>query len=54
MGPVRGVGLNRNWNPWLASSQLNGMLELEELDKELYRKMTDKEQASGPGTPTRK
>jgi len=54
MGPVRGVGLNRNWNPWLASSQLNGMLELEELDKELYNKMIDKEQASRPSTPTRK
>jgi hypothetical protein len=52
IGPTRGVGLNRNWNPWLASSQLNGMLELEELDKELYRKMTDKGNASDPGTPS--
>jgi hypothetical protein len=50
MAPTRGVGLCQNWNPWLATSQLNGTQELEELDKELYRKMTDKEQASDPGT----
>lgn len=45
MAPVRGVGLYRNWNPWVATSQLNGILELEELDKELYKKMTGKDTA---------
>ena len=45
MAPVRGVGLSRGWNPWVATSQLNGILELKELDKELYKKMTDKDNA---------
>ncbi len=45
MAPVRGVGLYRNWNPWVATSQLNGILELEELDKELYKKMTNRDNA---------
>ena len=39
MAPVRGVGLYQNWNPWVATSQLNGILELEELDEDLYNEM---------------
>ncbi len=45
MAPVRGVGLYQNWLPWVATSQLNGILELQELDKELYKKMIDKDYA---------
>lgn len=39
MAPVRGVGLYQNWLPWVATSQLNGIIELQELDEELYNQM---------------
>lgn len=46
LAPVRGMCLHRNWLPWVATSQLNGILELQELDKGLYRKMTDADNVS--------
>jgi hypothetical protein len=39
--PVRGFGLHRYWLPWVATSQLNGMIELQEFDPELYRQLSE-------------
>jgi hypothetical protein len=39
MAPVRGFGIHRGWLPWVSTSLLNGIIELEELDKDLYEKM---------------
>ncbi len=42
LAPSRGVGVNRSWVGWVSTSLLNGIIELEELDKELYEKMVRK------------
>ncbi len=36
LAPPRGLGLHRLWLPWVATSQLRGMIELRELDGTLY------------------
>ena len=41
--PVRGFGLHRGWLPWVATSQLNGMIELQEFDPALYRRLSEAE-----------
>jgi hypothetical protein len=43
--PVRGFGLHRGWLPWVATSQLNGMIGLQEFDPELYRQLSEAEMA---------
>ncbi len=37
--PPRGYGLHRLWLPWVATSQLNGIFGLMDLDESLYRKL---------------
>jgi hypothetical protein len=37
--PWRGYGLHRGWLPWVTTSHLNGILSLEELDKQLYEEL---------------
>jgi hypothetical protein len=40
MGPGRkGMGAHRNWLPWVSMNHLNGILGLEELDKDLYQRL---------------
>jgi hypothetical protein len=39
LAPVRGFGMHRGWLPWVSTSLLNGIFELQELDEELYRQM---------------
>ncbi len=39
LAPTRGIGMLRAWLPWVSTSQLNGIIELQELDKELYNEM---------------
>jgi hypothetical protein len=39
MAPTRGFGIHRGWLPWVSTSQLNGIIELESLDSELYEIM---------------
>ena len=39
LAPTRGIGMLRAWLPWVATSQLNGIIELKDLDPELYNKM---------------
>ncbi len=38
--PVRGFGLHRLWLPWVATSQLNGIFELDEFDPALFQAWT--------------
>jgi hypothetical protein len=37
--PRRGMGLHRLWLPWVATSQLNGIFGLMDLDPELFEKL---------------
>jgi hypothetical protein len=39
IAPERGVGMNRVWVGWVSTSQLNGIIELEELDRDLFLEM---------------
>ena len=39
LAPTRGKGILKAWLPWVSTSQLNGIIELQELDAELYNKM---------------
>ncbi len=39
LAPTRGKGILKAWLPWASTSQLNGIIELEELDEDLYKKM---------------
>ena len=39
--PRRGYGGHRDWLPWVTTSHLNGILMLEEFDKELYNQLTE-------------
>jgi hypothetical protein len=38
--PVRGYGLHRSWLPWVATSQLKGIVGLKEFDPALYKEFT--------------
>ena len=40
LAPRRGYGLHRLWLPWVATSQLNGIFGLMDLDASLYRRLT--------------
>src|SRR5690606_224469 len=42
MAPSRGIANMPQWLPWIGTSQLNGIFELEDLSKDLYRKMISK------------
>jgi hypothetical protein len=42
MSPPRGMSRIKGWLPWVATSQLNGIFELEELNEELYQEMIKK------------
>lgn len=39
LAPRRGFGLHRLWLPWVATSQLNGIVGLMEFDRALYEKL---------------
>jgi hypothetical protein len=39
LAPRRGIGLNRRWYPWVATSQLKGILGLEEFDPRLFEQL---------------
>ncbi len=39
LAPIRGFGLHRGWLPWVSTSHLNGIFELEEFDPVLFEKM---------------
>jgi hypothetical protein len=41
LAPVRGFGIHRLWLPWVSTSQLNGIVELEEFDRGLFQKLCD-------------
>jgi hypothetical protein len=42
MGPGRkGMGAHRNWLPWVSMNHLNGIMGLENLDKDLYQKLSN-------------
>ena len=41
LAPRRGFGLHRAWLPWVATSQLNGIIGLEEYDAALFRELSD-------------
>ncbi|HZQ55678.1 MAG TPA: hypothetical protein VFB14_26000 [Bryobacteraceae bacterium] len=41
--PVRGFGLHRLWLPWVATSQLNGIIELKDFDPALFQKWIEPE-----------
>lgn len=38
--PVRGYGLHRGWLPWVSTSQLQGMLALQDFDSGLYQQLS--------------
>ena len=41
MGPGRkGMGAHRNWLPWISINHLHGIMGLEELDKNLYQRLS--------------
>jgi len=40
VAPLRGLGVNRSWVGWVPASLLNGIIELEELDRDLFLEMT--------------
>ncbi len=42
LAPRRGYGLHRGWLPWVATSQLNGIFGLMDLDPDLYRRLAGK------------
>ena len=39
LAPWRGHGFHRGWLPWVTTSHLNGMIELEEFDRTLYEEL---------------
>jgi hypothetical protein len=41
--PPRGFGWHRHWLPWIAASHLTGIVELQQFDPELYRRLVDSE-----------
>jgi hypothetical protein len=41
LAPERGLGRKRAWLPWVTTSHLNGIFDLEEYDKELFKKLVD-------------
>ena len=44
LAPRRGFGLHRAWLPWVATSQLNGIIGLEEFDAALFRELSNARQ----------
>jgi hypothetical protein len=40
LAPSRSMGMHRGWLPWVTCSNLQGILDLEAFNGELYRKMT--------------
>ncbi len=44
IAPVRGYGMHRGWLPWVSTSLLNGIFELEELNPDLYMEMKEPKQ----------
>ncbi len=41
LGPGRkGMGAHRNWLPWISMNHLNGIMGLENLDKDLYQQLS--------------
>ena len=40
LAPRRGYGLHRGWLPWVATSQLNGIFGVLDLDGDVYRELT--------------
>ena len=43
LAPVRGFGIHRHWLPWVSTSLLNGIFELQDLDEDLYQKMINRQ-----------
>ena len=39
LAPWRGHGFHRGWLPWVTTSHLNGMIELDEFDRTLYEEL---------------
>ena len=39
--PPRGYGWHRHWLPWIAASHLAGIVELQEFDPDLYRRLAE-------------
>jgi hypothetical protein len=46
LAPPRGYGLHRLWLPWVATSQLNGIFGLMELDSQLFQQLADRASSS--------
>jgi hypothetical protein len=40
MGPIRGIGAHRTWLPWISVNHLHGITGLEDVDKDLYEKLS--------------
>jgi uncharacterized protein YyaL (SSP411 family) len=43
LAPRRGYGLHRGWLPWVATSQLNGIFGLMDLDLELFKSLASRQ-----------
>jgi hypothetical protein len=41
LSPPRGCGWHRHWLPWVAASHLEGIVELEKFDSDLYRRLAE-------------
>ncbi len=47
LAPIRGFGLHRGWLPWVATSQLKGIIGLRDFDPELYRQLSEPNAKTG-------
>ena len=50
MAPRRGDGLHRGWLPWVATSQLKGIVGLAEFDPALFEQLAEEDQPSVAAT----
>ncbi len=48
IGPSRGLGMHRGWLAWVTCSNIQGILELEDFDTDLYQKMIAVSQTKQP------
>jgi hypothetical protein len=40
MGPIRGIGAHRTWLPWISVNHLHGITGLEQLDNDLFQRLS--------------
>jgi hypothetical protein len=55
LGAFRGFGHDRSWLPWVTTNQLMGIIALEELSPDLFKRLASPGDAAGnTGTKVRK